>query len=157
MGCLKRTLSFTISQTPLKCQDTAVLGREFRVASPGWSSVWPGNSKKLDSSTGRTQCTQAAAGPSVSLFSLVNSRQVHIRITSLGGRMGWNKRENLGKTAGGMSMSDRHFQSLIQSATSHFLGNTQGNCSCLRARLLYSEGEKFAWSIVCKGIRQSRC
>lgn len=42
--------------------------------------------------------------------------------------------------AGSENTSDRHFQSLIQSATSHFLGNMQGNCSCLRARLLYSKG-----------------
>lgn len=63
--------------------------------------------------------------------------------------------QSLGWTAGSENTSDRCFQSLIQSATSHFLCNMQGSCCCLRARLLYSEREKFTWRIICQGIKQS--
>lgn len=63
--------------------------------------------------------------------------------------------QSLGWTAGSENTSDRCFPSLIQSATFHFLCNMQGNCCCLRARLLYSEREKFTWCVICQGIKQS--
>lgn len=94
---------------------------------------------------------------------LVSSRKLRICIARFAGCISWNSQEralsagiqSLRRTAGCVNTSDRHFESLIQSATSHFLCNTQRNCSCLRARLLYSEREKFARRIVCQGIRQS--
>ena len=42
MACLKFTFNFTISQTPLKCQDAAFLESEFLIADLGWSHAWLG-------------------------------------------------------------------------------------------------------------------
>lgn len=44
--------------------------------------------------------------------------------------------QSLKRTAGCENACDRYLESLLQSATSHFLCNMPGNCSCLGARLL---------------------
>lgn len=144
--------------------------RGFHVTHPGWSSVCGWASKWKQSETDALNADRLQWNSDCFFVSLriarllVSSRRVHIcnrqfcglhyleqpRENSLGGH------PEPGKDAGCENTSDRHFESVIQSATSHLLCNTQRNCSCLRARLLYSERQKFTWRIVCQGIRQSR-
>lgn len=157
MASLKFTLNFTISQTPLKCQDSCGERTPHQNPSSGWEAVKDGTVPPDALLANGLQCNSKYFSVFLRTASLLaTARQVDFRITSLGG-LGQLEQEESGKTAGSAKMSDRHFPSLIQSATSRCLGNMQGNCSCLRARLLYSEREKFAWSFVCQGIRQSHC
>lgn len=71
MACLKFTLNFTISQNPLKCQDTAVLKREFHISIPGWASVR--KLSKMGKLTRCTQCSGAVLEPRVFLCLPKNS------------------------------------------------------------------------------------
>lgn len=172
MAYLKGRFNFTISQTPLKGQDTEFLENEFHIPELGGSCVWLGsvwNSQKWDNGT---QCRQAVVQPRLFLCLLKNSQsigtatswQVHIPIASLGGtELVGTARENsfwgcpeAGMDGGLWAHVWQTLQSLFQSATSHFLCNMQGNCSCLLARLLYWEREKFTWHIVCQRIGQAR-
>lgn len=108
-----------------------------------------GNSKKWADSTRSAPCGEAVLEPKV-FFCFPRKSQsfgeFQIGSYSLHQCKGLGQlkqKKESGKDGRLFEHCDRHFQSFSQSATSNFLCNMQGNCSCLRARLLYSQGEKF--------------